>query len=633
MISIVFKYKTKYLLNKLMEIESGYIYCISNLDIMPGIYKVGVTMRSPLDRLKEANSSDTWKIPSYKIEFAKKVTNPKEKEKTLHRLMEKFMKRVHPRREFFRGEIDDIKEAFKLMDGDLWNETPVEPVVRDEPIHFENRLSEDPDIRIQQIMELIQQVFKNHTVQFKENGKLSGHNHYPVMVDEIPIFIIENHDNGRRNVAMISTFPRNKVPDFINDYYRSLTWDLFGGSPIAIRKQYDTEGKTKEDIINVLKGFKTALSQKGGEIKKVDELEKVKSRVDKVKLKEDLKKKETEQNSYSMNYWYDNMKNWMGGNSENNNSPSIDSDDSNSQISENSGEENNGMKELEICKSSEHKRKGINFWVLYNKRNHRCNNRKATYNELKYALDNWNTTEMIKPECKIIIYPPEDYKSLLEKCLLFTESKEDKEVICALGQDWGNEYLITGECSWNKIIVYDSREKQYYLRSFTKMWKRGDGKELIKSRINGWYVDLSTMGAPREFWDYLKNKLSDPSQPLSHKVKRILWSDEEGEITDKFNNTYSFGDYWKPDNNYIKKIHKNGRLFKCEGGVHRGYSIWLDNEDIVHISHGHKNKDIISHCIFNDNSLTSGWMCNWGDHLNCKLTKEEIQTIHNHFGI
>ena len=608
-----------------MEIETGYIYCISNLDIMPGIYKVGVTMRSPLDRLKEANSSDTWKIPYYKIEFAKKVINPKEKERTLHRLMEKFMKRVHPRREFFRGEIDDIKEAFKLMDGDLWNETPVEPVVRDEPIHFENRLSEDPDIRIQQIMELIQQVFKNHTVQIKENGKHSGYHHHPVMVDDIPIFIIENHDNGRGKRAMLTTQQFSRTTVFLREYYQSLDWEPFGVHSYS-RKQYDTEGKTKEDIINVLEGFKTALSQKGGGIEKEYELEKVKS-------KEGFNEKDTEENSHSMNYWYDNMKNWMGGNGENNNSPSIDSDDSNSQISENSGEEKKRMKELEICKSSEHKRNGINFWVLYNKRNHRCNNRRATYNELKYALDNWNTTEMIKPECKIIIYPPEDYKSLLEKCLLFTESKEDKEVICVLGQDWGNEYLTTGDCCWNKIIFYDSREKQYYLRSFTKMWKRGDGKELKKSRVNGWYVDLSTMGAPREFWDYLKNKLSDPSQSSSHKVKRILWSDEEGEITDKFNNTYSFGDYWKPDNNYIKKIHKNGRLFKCEGGVHRGYSIWLDNEDIVHISHGHKNKDIISHCIFNDNSLTSGWMCNWGDHLNCKLTKEEIQTIHNHFGI
>ena len=325
-----------------MEIETGYIYCISNLDIMPGIYKVGVTMRSPLDRLKEANSSDTWKIPSYKIEFAKKVTNPKEKERTLHRLMEKFMKRVHPRREFFRGDINDIKEVFKLMDGDIWNETPVEPVIRDEPTNLENSLSEDTD----------------------------------------------NHSNGSYPVG----------------------------------------------------------------------------------------------------------------------------DSSNSQVSEYNG--GNPIKELELCKSSEHKRIGINYWVLYNKRNHRCNNRKATYNELKYALDNWNTTEMIKPQCKIIIYPPEKYKSLLEKCLLFTESKEDKEVICALGQDWGNEYLTTGECSWNKVIFYDSREKQYYLRSFAKGSKRGDGKELKKSRINGWYVDLSTMGAPREFWDCLKHKLSDPFHPI-----------------------------------------------------------------------------------------------------------------------
>ena len=604
-----------------MEIETGYIYCISNIDIMPGIYKVGVTMRSPLDRLKEANSSDTWKIPFYKIEFAKKVTNPKDKERTLHRLMEKFMKRVHPRREFFRGEIDDIKEAFKLMDGDIWNEKPPpEPIIRNEPIHFENRLSEDPDIRIHQIMELIQQVFKNHTVQFKEYGRKSRYNHHPVMVDEIPIFIIENHDNGRGKRAMLTTQQFSRTAVFLRDYYKTLNWEPFGVHSYS-RKQYDTEGKTKEDIINVLEGFKTALSQNGGGIKKEDE--------PKIKSKEE-KKEETEQHSHSMNYWYDNMKNWIGSNGGNNNPPSIDSDDSNSQISENSVEENNGMKELEICKSSKHKRNGVNFWVLYNKKNHRCNNRKATYNELKYALDNWNTTEMINPKCNIYFYPKGEYKSLLEKCLLLTESIEDKEVICVLGEDRNNEYLTTRECCWNKIIFYDSREKQYYLRSFTKTCKRRDGKELIKSRVNGWYVDLSTMGATREFWDYLKHKLSEPSQPSSHKVKRILWSDEEGEITDKLNNTYSFGDYWRKDNNYIKKIHKNGRLFKCDSGVHRGYSIWLDNEDIVHISHGHKNKDIISHCIFNDNSLTSGWMCNWG--CNYEM-KEQTQTIHNHFGI
>ena len=91
-----------------------------------------------------------------------------------------------------------------------------------------------------------------------------------------------------------------------------------------------------------------------------------------------------------------------------------------------------------------------------------------------------------------------------------SESKEGKEVICILGQDWGNDNLITGECLWNKIIFYNFKDKQYYLRSFTNSSKRGgDGKKLRKSRINGWYVDLSTMGAPREFWDYLKENLED----------------------------------------------------------------------------------------------------------------------------
>ena len=132
--------------------EEGYLYCISNLDIMPDIYKVGVTLRSPLERLKEANSSDTWKIPTYKIEFAKKVMNPYDKEKKLHRLMEKFMKRVHPRREFFKGNIDDIKEVFDLLDGEIWNENPIIPKIKysNENVNLEDRLSEDEEIRVRQ---------------------------------------------------------------------------------------------------------------------------------------------------------------------------------------------------------------------------------------------------------------------------------------------------------------------------------------------------------------------------------------------------------------------------------------------------------------------------------------------------
>ena len=101
----------------------GYIYCFSNLS-MPGILKVGMTERTPEVRLSEANASDTWRPPTpYKIEFAKKVSNPSQKEKTLHTLLEQYTDRIHPRREFFRVSQEEVHKFFDLMDGEMWVET------------------------------------------------------------------------------------------------------------------------------------------------------------------------------------------------------------------------------------------------------------------------------------------------------------------------------------------------------------------------------------------------------------------------------------------------------------------------------------------------------------------------------
>ena len=81
----------------------GYIYCFSN-PCMPGILKVGMTERTPVIRLGEANASDTWRPPTpYKIEFSKKVSDASGKEKTLHTLLEQYTERINPRREFFRA--------------------------------------------------------------------------------------------------------------------------------------------------------------------------------------------------------------------------------------------------------------------------------------------------------------------------------------------------------------------------------------------------------------------------------------------------------------------------------------------------------------------------------------------------
>ena len=43
------------------------------------------------------------------------------------------------------------------------------------------------------------------------------------------------------------------------------------------------------------------------------------------------------------------------------------------------------MKELELCKPSFTRKNNINVWQLYNKNNHRCNNRYATLDELNKA--------------------------------------------------------------------------------------------------------------------------------------------------------------------------------------------------------------------------------------------------------
>ena len=110
----------------------GYLYCFSN-ESMPGLLKVGMTERTPEIRLNEANSSDTWRPPTpYKIEFAKKVLNPKDKETILHKLLSQYTERINPKREFFRISPEEVKTFFDLIDGDLWVKDPEDEEEDDE---------------------------------------------------------------------------------------------------------------------------------------------------------------------------------------------------------------------------------------------------------------------------------------------------------------------------------------------------------------------------------------------------------------------------------------------------------------------------------------------------------------------
>lgn len=93
----------------------GYIYCFTNAYI-PGMCKVGKTERSPIERLKEANS-DTWSPPVWKYEFAKHVLDCNQKELAIHRLLEEFTERI-PRREMFKVSVEKVRYVFDILDGE-----------------------------------------------------------------------------------------------------------------------------------------------------------------------------------------------------------------------------------------------------------------------------------------------------------------------------------------------------------------------------------------------------------------------------------------------------------------------------------------------------------------------------------
>jgi hypothetical protein len=104
----------------LLTKTKGYIYCMSNPS-MPGILKIGMTNRTPEDRLKDANKHDTFKPPTpYQLVFAKEVWNPKKKESLIHSLLARYTERINPQREFFRVSSDEVYQFFQLVDGPWW---------------------------------------------------------------------------------------------------------------------------------------------------------------------------------------------------------------------------------------------------------------------------------------------------------------------------------------------------------------------------------------------------------------------------------------------------------------------------------------------------------------------------------
>lgn len=83
---------------------------------MPNIYKIGFTERLVDDRLKEANSSNTWSPPyPYEVMCSVETNDAKIKEGLIHDILKTY--RVKMDREFFKDvPVDMIKSIFKLVE-------------------------------------------------------------------------------------------------------------------------------------------------------------------------------------------------------------------------------------------------------------------------------------------------------------------------------------------------------------------------------------------------------------------------------------------------------------------------------------------------------------------------------------
>lgn len=98
--------------------NQGYIYCLSN-PLFDGILKISTTDLTPDNKAKELTNHDAIPL-SFNILFAKKVKNPREKEKFIHKLLDQYNERINPKRKFWRTTSDEVLGFFNLMDGEMW---------------------------------------------------------------------------------------------------------------------------------------------------------------------------------------------------------------------------------------------------------------------------------------------------------------------------------------------------------------------------------------------------------------------------------------------------------------------------------------------------------------------------------
>ena len=100
--------------------KSGHVYVISNIGSFgEGVYKIGVTRRlEPMDRVKELGNAS---VPfPFDVHMMISSDDAPALENTLHRMLHKSrLNKVNLRKEFFRSEIDTIRQAVETHHGEV----------------------------------------------------------------------------------------------------------------------------------------------------------------------------------------------------------------------------------------------------------------------------------------------------------------------------------------------------------------------------------------------------------------------------------------------------------------------------------------------------------------------------------
>ena len=83
---------------------SGFVYCLSN-PCMPGVLKIGMTHRSPMQRCKELSDSTSAPMPFTLLCYGE-TADPREVELYLHDAFSE--ERINGSREFFRTSFEVV---------------------------------------------------------------------------------------------------------------------------------------------------------------------------------------------------------------------------------------------------------------------------------------------------------------------------------------------------------------------------------------------------------------------------------------------------------------------------------------------------------------------------------------------